>query len=67
MYNLDEEKIECKVGNQEFFLARQGSLECCGFITDVGTHGIYLSLTLCTVKFKQRDYSFSLKNLNLLV
>ena len=37
------------------FLAGQESRECCVFITDVWTRGIYLSLTLGTVKFKQLD------------
>ena len=42
------------------FLVRQESQECYVFISDVGIRGIYLSLTLCTAKFKQRDYSCSL-------
>ena len=32
------------------------------FISDVGTHGIYVSLTLGTAKFKQQDFSCSLHN-----
>ena len=43
MFNLDEGKIECELGNKEF-LAGQESRECCVFVSDVGTRGIYLSL-----------------------
>ena len=59
--NLDEEKIECAVGDRDiWFLAGQESRECCIFISYVGIRGIYLSLTLGKAKFKQLDLSCSL-------
>ena len=58
MYNLDEEKIECLLGNMEFcFSSWQESREFCVFIYDVGTRGIYSCPTLGTAKFKQQDQS----------
>ena len=56
MFNPDEKIIECALGKKEFFLAGQESLECCVFISDVGTR-VYLSLTLGTWsgQFKQLD------------
>ena len=54
MFNQDEGKIECAVGNREIsFLAGQESRDFFDFISDVGIRGIYLSLALCTAKFKQ--------------
>ena len=61
MYTLDEEKIEYALGNREiWFLAGQGSRECCIFTSDVKNRGIYLSLTLGTANFKQLDGSFTI-------
>ena len=55
-YSLDEEKLECALGNRDiWFLARQENRECCIFISDVEIRGIYLSLALGTVKFKQLE------------
>ena len=49
MYSLDEEKIECVLGNRDILLlAGQESRECCIFISDVGIRGIYSPLTLGT-------------------
>ena len=51
MYSLDEEKIECALGNRDiWFLAGQESRECSIFIADVGIRGFYLSLTLSAAK-----------------
>ena len=50
-----KERIEWVVGNREMFLAGQGSKDCFDFISDIGIYGIYLSLALGTVKFKQLD------------
>ena len=47
MINLDEEKIECALGNREFWLGKK--TENGVVISNVGTRGIYLSLT--TAKF----------------
>jgi len=55
MFNLDKEKIECALGNQEFCLWQGKQTENVVFISDVGIHGIHLSLTLGTAKFKQLD------------
>ena len=58
MFNQDEGKIECAVGNREmdfWQVAGQESRECFDFISDVGICGIYLSLVLGTAKFKQLD------------
>ena len=53
MFNEDEGKIECAVGNSEIYvLAEQESRDCFDFISDVGFCGIYLSLALGTAKFK---------------
>ena len=41
------------------FLAWQESRDCFDLIYDVGICGIYLSLALCTAKFKQLDYPYS--------
>ena len=44
MHSLDEEKIECTLGNREiWFLAGQEGRELY-FISDVGIRGIYLTL-----------------------
>ena len=61
MFNLDKEKIECALGNQEFCLWQGKQTENVVFISDVGIHGIHLSLTLGTAKFKQLDESCSFK------
>ena len=38
MYNLDEEKIECTLGNREFgFLAGHAGRDCCVFISHVAS------------------------------
>ena len=56
MFNQDEGKMECAVGNREMgFLAVQESRDCFVFISDVVICGIYLSLALGTAKFKQLD------------
>ena len=55
MFSLDEEKIDFVLGIRAFFLAKQESRECFGFISDVSIRGIHLSLALCTAKFKQPD------------
>ena len=58
MYSLDEEKIECALGNREiWFLPMQEIQECCISLSDVGTCSIHLSLT---AKFRQLDYLCSL-------
>ena len=44
MFNLDEEKIECAIGNKELFLAGQESLKWRVAISDVRTRGMSLSL-----------------------
>ena len=54
MFNLDEAKIECALGNRELFFGRARRRDCCVFISDVGTRGIYLSLTLGTAKFNHQ-------------
>ena len=41
------------------FMAGQESRDCFDFISDVVICGIYLSLALCTAKFKQLDKSCS--------
>ena len=64
MNDLDEQKIECTVGNNGVCFWH-GKKAANVFISDARTHGIYLSLTPYTAKFKQRDYSCSLaKNLS---
>ena len=57
LFYLDEEKIEFALGNREFcFLAGQQSQECFFFyISNIGIHDIYLSLTLGAAKFKKLD------------
>ena len=50
MFNLDDEKIECTLGNKECW---QGKKTYNVVISDVG---IYLSLTLGTAEFKQLYY-----------
>ena len=54
MFNLDEGKIECAVGNREICVWQSKKAEI-DFISDVGICGIYLSLALGTAKFKQLD------------
>ena len=48
-------------------LARQENRECCVFILDVLTTGIYLSLTLGSVIFKQQDHLCSLSFFHLTI
>ena len=50
MFNLDEVKIVCALGNKEFFW--QGKDRIREFNSDVGIRGIYLSLTLGIADFK---------------
>ena len=46
MFNLDEEKIECALGNKEFCFWQGKKVEnVLFFISYVGSRGIYLSLT----------------------
>ena len=52
--SLDEDKM-CTWQEGDLVLAGQESRECCIFISDVRTCGIYLSLTLSTTKFNQLD------------
>ena len=47
MFNLGEEKIEYALGHKELGFGRTRKPRMlCFFISDVGTRGIYLSLTL---------------------
>ena len=59
MFNLNEETKECTLAmhnaTRRFFLAGQERREFYVFIFDVGICGIYLSLTIGTVEFKQLD------------
>ena len=56
MFNQDEEKNRMGGWKQgDMFLAGQGSQDCFDSISDIGICGIYLSLALGTVKFKQLD------------
>ena len=52
MFNQDEGKIECAVGQGDGFLVGQESRECFDLISVVGICGIYFSLALGTAKFK---------------
>ena len=45
----------CGWKQADMFLAGQESRDCLYFISDVGIRGIYLSLALGIVKFKQLD------------
>ena len=45
----------CTWNREIWFLAGQENQKCCIFITNVGIRGIYLSLTLGTVKFKRLE------------
>ena len=61
MFNQDEGKIECAVGNREICVWQGKKAEIVfDLISDVGICGIYLSLALGTAKFKQLDKSCSL-------
>jgi len=45
MYSLDEEKIECVLGNRDILLlAGQDSGECCIFISDVAGFAVFICL-----------------------
>jgi len=45
MYSLDEEKIECVLGNRDILLlAGQESRECCIFISDVAGFAVFICL-----------------------
>ena len=55
MFNLEEERKECALGNKDLVLSGQERGVCYVFIYDVGIRGIYSSLTLGTAKFKTRD------------
>ena len=52
MFSLDEENIFVHLAT---FLVEQESRECFVYISDIGTRGIYLFLTLGTAKFKQLE------------
>ena len=54
MFNQDEGKIECAVGNREICFWQSKKAEIV-LISNVGICGIYLSLALGTAKFKQLD------------
>ena len=56
MFNLDEEKIECALGNKEFcFWQGKKAENVLFFISYVGSRGIYLSPTHGTAKCKLQD------------
>ena len=54
MYSLDEEKIECALGNMEIWFWGKGKNVVC-LISDVGIRDTYLYLTLGTAKIKQLE------------
>ena len=53
-FNQDEEKIECALGNRDFWQDKKAE-KLVVFISDVGICGIYLSLHLGTAKFELLD------------
>ena len=62
MFTLDEEKIECTLGNRAlaYWHGKKAENVLCFFISDIEIPGIYLSLTLGAYKFKQLDKPCSL-------
>ena len=56
MFNQDERKIECEVGNREICFWQGNKAKIVLILCfDVGICGIYLSMALGTTKFKQLD------------
>ena len=55
MYNQDEEKMECAVGNREmgFWQCKKAEIDLISFLTS--GFAVFICLWLGTAKFKQLD------------